>query len=83
MACISRFTSFPDEGEYLRREDFFAADVLRELDFPALLFLLEVDSRAEDFVALDFLLDFFVAITILPWSQMAWAMGAVVSGWRS
>jgi hypothetical protein len=89
MARTSRFTSLPDEGAYLRRDDFFDADflgepaLLRELEFFALRFRLEVDLRAEDSFALDFLLDFFVAITILPWSQMARAIEAVVSGQRS
>jgi len=32
IACISRCTSFPAEGEYLRLDDFFELD-LRELDF--------------------------------------------------
>lgn len=74
MACISRFTSLPADGEYLR-DDFFAEDFLCEEDvllrevlflcelalLRALDFLLELDLRELDFFALDF----FVAITIL------------------
>ncbi len=70
IACISRFTSLPAEGEYLRpeaffedffAEAFFALDFLA-LDFFALLF------RGLDFFALAdfFLAAFLVAMTILP-----------------
>ena len=84
MARISRSTSLPADGEYLRpEEDFFAR---LELDFfdaePRVLFfelLLRVlffallrEERLEFFLA-----TFFVAITILLGGQMASRLGRV------
>ena len=91
MARISRSTSLPAEGEYLRPEDFFELDLLA-LDFfdaePrvlfALLLLLLRDERERDDPVLELLLDFFlaaffVAITILLGGQMAGSSGRVAS----
>lgn len=74
-SCISRFTSFPADGEYLRRdedEDFFV-----ELFFALLFLALDFFAPADFFFAA-----FLVAITILPRSQMVprfetvvWATG--------
>jgi hypothetical protein len=68
IACISRLTSLPAEGEYLRPDDFF------ELDFFAaelrVLFLAELDF---------FLAAFLVAITILLGGQMTLLSRQVVS----
>lgn len=72
IACISRLTSLPAEGEYLRPEDFFELDFL-ELDFLAaelrVLFLAELDF---------FLVAFLVAITILLGGQMRRVLRQVV-----
>lgn len=68
IARISRSTSAPDEGEYLRFADFFEVDFLVaavRVFFLALLL---------DF----FLVAFFVAITILLGGQMALILRQVV-----
>lgn len=80
ISCISRLTSLPADGEYLRLGAFFEADFLCALLFFVLLFFVLVELRAVDFFGLDFLLLFFVAICILPSSQMAWTKHAVA--WR-
>src|SRR5579863_4814754 len=67
IACISRFTSLPADGEYLRPDDFL------ELDF------LAAEVRVVFEVLLDFFLAaFFVAMTILLGGQMAAVLGQVV-----
>jgi len=81
IACISRFTSLPAEGEYLRLEDFFFDALLREelllreLEaFFALLLLRELVLLRERvlFFALDFFelllrpLDFFLVAMHYP-----------------
>jgi len=93
MARISRSTSLPADGEYLRPEDFFAR---LELDFfdvePRVLFFaplredrLELprdDDREVPPLELEldfFLAAFFVAITILLGGQMAGRLGQVAS----
>ena len=68
IASISRFTSLPADGEYLRLEDFFELDFF-EADF------LELDFLAAELRVLfdeDLLLvAFFVAMTILLEGLMA------------
>ena len=64
IACISRFTSLPEDGEYLRVEDFFAGDFLAEVFF-AEVFFAEL-FFAPLFFALDFLAAFLVAILYPP-----------------
>jgi hypothetical protein len=73
-ARISRCTSLSADGEYFRREeDSFAVD-LRAVVFFALLFF------ELAFLVLDFLLAAsFVAMTILPRSQMALRFETVAS----
>lgn len=76
-SCISRFTSLPAEGEYLRVEDFlveaffvevfFVADLRAVLFFAADFFagaLRAVDFFAGAFLVLLFLTAFFVALLV-------------------
>jgi len=94
-SCISLFTSLPAEGEYLRRDDdFFEEDFLPALlDFLVLeLFFAELFLVLLFFALLFFVLDFFalldlflaaffVAIAILPRTQMVPSFETVV--WNS
>jgi hypothetical protein len=77
IACISRLTSLPAEGEYLRPEDFFELDFF-ELDFLELDFL-AAELRVLFLAELDFfLVAFLVAITILLGGQMTAVLTQVV-----
>lgn len=95
MARISRSTSLPAEGEYLRLEDFFELDFFaddpRVLFFALLLRVLFFALLREDRLELPreelrlelldfFLAAFFVAITILLAGQMAGRLGRVACG---
>jgi hypothetical protein len=75
MARISLSTSLPAEGEYLRPDDFLAADFF-EVDFLAA----EVRELFFELPADFFLVAFLVAITILLGGQMASRSGQVVYG---
>ena len=77
ISCISRSTSFPADGEYLRREDFFELDFLDE-ELRVLFFaLLPREERLELLLRelprdvreldpfLELLLDFFLAALLV------------------
>lgn len=83
ISRISVSAFLPDDGEYLRPDDFFALDFLA-LDFFAvelrvLLFAVLPRELRLSVLLLDFLLAaFFVAMTILLGGQMASGLGQVV-----
>jgi hypothetical protein len=78
IACISLLTSWPAEGEYLRRDDFFDADFF-EADFlddeERVLFfaVLPREVRERELPFFELLLDFFLAaflVAILSSSEV-------------
>lgn len=75
IACISRFTSLPADGEYLRLDDFFFDELLREevpLREEELFFVLLLLLERVLFFALDFFelllrpVDFFLVAMHYP-----------------